>query len=48
MADKKHWLDWLAMGISLLSLAVSGLSAYRTVLFPFFSVTTFGLLWVTR
>ena len=33
MADKKHWHDWLALGISLLSLAVSGLSAYRTVLF---------------
>jgi hypothetical protein len=33
MADKKHWHDWLALAISLLSLAVSGLSAYRSVLF---------------
>lgn len=29
----KHWADWLALGISLLSLAISGLSAYRTVFF---------------
>ena len=33
MADKKHWHDWLALGISLLSLAISGITAYRNVFF---------------
>jgi|SRR5882724_12061690 len=33
MADKKHWLDWLAVGISTLSLTVATLPAYRTVLY---------------
>src|SRR5437879_51547 len=33
MADKKHWLDWLAVGISILSLTVATLPAYRTVLY---------------
>jgi hypothetical protein len=28
----KHWLDWLAVGISILSLAVSGMTAYHTVI----------------
>jgi hypothetical protein len=32
MADK-HWLDWLAVGISILSLTVATLPAYRTVLY---------------
>jgi hypothetical protein len=30
---KKHLLDWIAVGISLLSLIVAGVPAYRTVLF---------------
>ena len=30
---KKHWLDWIAVGISLLSLIVAGVPAYRTVLY---------------
>jgi hypothetical protein len=33
MADKKHWADWLALVISLFSLAISGITAYRTVFF---------------
>src|SRR6266478_9408858 len=33
MPDKKHWLDWLAVGISTLSLTVATLPAYRTVLY---------------
>jgi hypothetical protein len=33
MTDKKHWLDWLAVGISILSLTVATLPAYRTVLY---------------
>ncbi len=32
-ADKKHWHDWLALGISLLSLAIAGITAYRNVFF---------------
>lgn len=33
VADDKHWLDWLAVGISIFSLAVSGLTTYRAVFF---------------
>jgi hypothetical protein len=33
MAEKKHWLDRLAVGISLVALAISGLTALRAFLF---------------
>jgi hypothetical protein len=33
MAEKKHWLDGLAVGISLFALTISGLTALRTFLF---------------
>ena len=33
MAEKRHWLDGLAVGISLVALAFSGLTALRTFLF---------------
>jgi hypothetical protein len=28
---KKHWADWIALGMSLLSLAIAGTTAYRNV-----------------
>jgi hypothetical protein len=31
-SSKKHWLDWLAVGVSLFSLAISSLVAYHTVI----------------
>jgi hypothetical protein len=31
--SKKHWLDWIAMGISVISLGATGFTTYRTVLF---------------
>jgi len=32
MTDKKkHWSDWIALGVSLISLAIAGTTAYRNV-----------------
>jgi hypothetical protein len=33
LKDEKHWLDWLAVGMSLFSLVISSFAAYRSIFF---------------